>query len=288
VHELLIYDERSRVMMAELYGSYIEIARGADVPILIGAPTWRANRGRISASGVTEDVNGDGVRFLKDIRHLWGSWAGNIFIGGLIGCKNDCYKPAEGLSREEAEEFHAWQIDRLVEAGVDLLMAVTLPAVEEAAGIARALARTDIPFVVSFVIGRDGRVLDGSELERAFDEVEAACERAPLGFMINCAHPSFLGPREQPASVMDGLIGFQGNSSALDHAELDGAETLAVDDVSEWGGLMIELNRDYGVTILGGCCGTGRDHLEYIVGHIGTGRRGAHCSLHEDRSSRKK
>jgi len=41
-----------------------------------------------------------------------------------------------------------------------------------------------------------------------------------------------------------------------------------MDDPSEWGNLMIELNKRYGVKILGGCCGTGKQHLQYIVDHI--------------------
>ena len=267
-HALLIHDERSRAVLAGLYRGYIDIARRADVPILVGAPTWRANRERCADARVTDDLNAGGVTFLQDLRSSWGSWAGNILIGGMIGCKNDCYRPAESLSREEAEEFHAWQVERLTGVGVDLMMAVTLPAVEEAVGIASTLAGTALPFVVSFVIGKDGRVLDGNSLEYAFGEVEAACGRPPLGFMINCSHPSFLKPDDLPTSVLDRLIGFQGNASSLGQAELDGTDALRVDDVAEWGDLMIGLNRRYGVTIIGGCCGTGREHLDYIVRHI--------------------
>jgi methionine synthase I (cobalamin-dependent) len=29
---------------------------------------------------------------------------------------------------------------------------------------------------------------------------------------------------------------------------------------------MLELNKSYGIKILGGCCGTGNEHLKYIVG----------------------
>jgi hypothetical protein len=33
-----------------------------------------------------------------------------IKIGGMIGCKNDCYLPDEGLSMQASEQFHAWQV----------------------------------------------------------------------------------------------------------------------------------------------------------------------------------
>jgi homocysteine S-methyltransferase len=127
---LLIYDEHGRMTLAGVYRRYISVAREANVPIVTGTPTWRTNSERLAACRIEEDVNGDAVRFMKELRSAWGDWAGNIFICGLIGCRNDCYKPEEGLPREEAEKFHGWQIERLAEAGVDALMAVTLPAVE--------------------------------------------------------------------------------------------------------------------------------------------------------------
>jgi homocysteine S-methyltransferase len=268
VNALLIYDARGREALSGLYQSYIRIARKADIPIIIGTPTWRANHERVLESRVEGDVNGDAVRFLKELRSGWGDWSGNIFIGGLVGCRHDCYKPAEGLLAQDAERFHQWQIEKLSEADVDLLMAVTLPAAEEATGIARAMTKTAIPFIVSFVLDGEGRILDGNSLETAIDRIDAACSRPPLGYMINCSYPSFLKPHEQPESVLPRLIGYQANASSLDHSELEGTEFLLAEDVSQWGGLMIELNRRYGVKILGGCCGTGGSHLEYIVHNI--------------------
>jgi S-methylmethionine-dependent homocysteine/selenocysteine methylase len=137
--------------------------------------------------------------------------------------------------------------------------------VEEAIGIANAMAATGRPFVISFVIDRHGRVLDGSKLEAAIVQVDAAAERRPLGFMVNCAHPSFLCASSQPSSVFDRLIGYQANASALDHADLDGAPDLHEDDLAAWGREMLTLNRRYGVRIVGGCCGTGVEHLEFLA-----------------------
>jgi homocysteine S-methyltransferase len=63
------------------------------------------------------------------------------------------------------------------------------------------------------------------------------------------------------------LVGFQANASSMDHADLDGASRLQADDLATWGESMLTLNRQYGVRILGGCCGTGVEHLEYLVDH---------------------
>ncbi|WP_211232806.1 homocysteine S-methyltransferase family protein [Desulfatirhabdium butyrativorans] len=268
-NSLLIYDGTGQRALTSLYRGFVAVARKAGIPITICTPTWRANHERLTEARITHDVNGDAVRFLKRLRNEWKSVDFHqICIGGLIGCKNDCYKPDDGLMVEEAKAFHSWQIHQLAKAGVDFLMAATLPALPEATGIALAMAETNIPYIISFVINRHGDLLDGNSLEHAFGEIDAACGRPPLGYMINCAYPSFLNAHKQPKSVLDRLIGFQANASSLDHSELDGADTLHADTISDWGNQMIALNRRFGVTMLGGCCGTRREHLQYLVDHI--------------------
>lgn len=266
-NSLLIYSEAGRKALVALYRSFVDVARKAGVPILLCAPTWRANRERLSAAGVTGNVNADAVRFLRHLQEAWGAWADKILVGGVIGCRNDCYRPDEGLPEGEAEAFHRGQIADLARAGVDFLLAATLPALPEATGMARAMAETDVPYVISFVIDRQGRILDGTSLERAVAAIDERAARPPIGYMVNCSHPSFLDAPNQPRSVFSRLIGYQANASSFDHAQLDGAGDLQADDLAEWGNLMIELNRTYGVKILGGCCGTSDRHLQYIVQH---------------------
>ena len=91
----------------------------------------------------------------------------------------------------------------------------------------------------------------------------------PYGYMVNCAYPTFLCADTQPGELFERLIGYQANASSLDHCDLDGADQLVTDAVSEWGQLMIDLNRKYGIRVLGGCCGTSGDHLKYIVRNKG-------------------
>jgi S-methylmethionine-dependent homocysteine/selenocysteine methylase len=265
---LMIYDESGRKALSGIYRGYISVAEHADVPILMCTPTWRANRERLEETGVSKDVNGDAVRFMKDLRKSYVAWSENIMVGGLMGCKNDCYRPEEGLSAEDAKAFHAWQAEKLASAGADFIMAATLPYLPEAIGMAQSLSEMNIPYLISFVINRDGRVMDGSLLDKACDAIDSSCKNPPLGFMVNCAHPSFLTPHRQKKALFNRLIGYQANASSLDHSELDNAETLKMDDIFQWGNLMIELNKKFGVKILGGCCGTGKQHLQYIVDHI--------------------
>jgi homocysteine S-methyltransferase len=258
----LIYDAVGRNAMRSIYNAYMALAQQASLPMLVCTPTWRAGYDRVIQSGINKNINTDAVRFMREIQ-----LNDDIKVGGMIGCKNDCYLPDEGLSVEEAEHFHSWQIEALTEGGVDFLIAETLPNVNEALGIARVMAMTHTPYIISFVISRDGRVLDGTTLEEAIAFIDANTTIPPIGFMVNCAHPSFLRPSSQSSALFTRLIGFQGNASSLDHCELENADELKTDDVSEWGELMLDLNKTYGMKILGGCCGTSLTHLQYIVEH---------------------
>jgi homocysteine S-methyltransferase len=265
---LLVYEAAGKQALSHIYNEYISVAHKAGVPIMICAPTWRANKERLAEVHEIRDVNKDAVAFMKRLRSTWNDWQGNILVGGVIGCKNDCYKPDQALSCEEAYAFHSWQYEKLAGAGVDFLIAETLPAVQEAAGIARAMSRTGIPYLIGFVINPEGRILDGSTLERAFAEIDRRCDPPPAGYVISCSYPSFLHPEEQTDSVLSRLVGYLANASSRSQSDLDGCACLEVDDISDWGNRMLGLNRQYGVQVLGGCCGTDARHLQYIVDNI--------------------
>jgi len=261
----LIYDTTGRDFMGGLYLDYIATAQKADLPILVCTPTWRANQSRVRESNTRDTINRDAVDFLRELRHSVAGRGGIIKIGGTLGCKNDCYRPDQALSVSESQKFHSWQVEQLALGGVDFLIAETLPNVDEALGIAKAMQSSGVPYIISFVISRDGRVLDGHNLRDAIAFIDSKTKNRPLGYMVNCAHPSFLCPGQQDPELFNRLIGYQANASSLDHCDLDNAERLEVDSVPEWGDLMLDLNRSYGVQILGGCCGTGKDHLKYLV-----------------------
>lgn len=261
----LIYDERGRSELERLYKDYLQVALDADLPFVMFTPTWRANFKRVRASGAPLHINADAAGFMKQIRDDCKTAKATILIGGLMGCKNDCYRPQEGLSASESEQFHAWQINQLAMAGVDFLVAETLPNVNEATGIAKAMSKTGLPYIISFVINREGLILDGTDLSTAIAVIDAAADNIPTGYMVNCAYPTFLRAAEQPAMVFNRLIGYQANASSLDQTDLDGAEILHTEAVSEWGDEMLHLHRTYGLKLLGGCCGTGVEHLKYIV-----------------------
>jgi S-methylmethionine-dependent homocysteine/selenocysteine methylase len=187
-------------------------------------------------------------------------------VGGLLGCKNDSYRPLEGLDREAAFLFHKPQAKVLAASGVNYLMAATLPCLSEALGMAQALADTGLEYIVSFVIASRGRILDGTSMDEAFATIDGELGmQRPLGYMVNCAHPSFLKPEEMSPKTLARLKGYQANASSLDHEKLDNAQKLEADDLWDWVTGMLGLNMENGIPILGGCCGTTSEYLKALV-----------------------
>jgi homocysteine S-methyltransferase len=261
----LVYDARGRAAMEEIWGQYRDIARDAGVPILLCAPTWRADRARIEQAGVPETINRDAVTYMRGLRDRWDHPRSPVLVAGLVGPKNDCYQPSQGLSESEASRFHEWQARELAGAGVDLLLAQTMPAMPEARGLARAMAGTGLPYIISFVINRRGEVFDGTPLAAAVAEMDASPETRPLRYMVNCAYPTFICAHRQPASLFERLIGIQANSSSRDQQDLDGESETRRDSLDDWVRQMLILHREYGMKLLGGCCGTDDRYLAGIV-----------------------
>lgn len=261
-NSLLIHNPKDRAILTALYREYIDIAQRANVPLALCTPTWRANQERLTAEAVDYDLNANAVQFMQPFKDIYPA----VFIGGLIGCRNDSYKPEEALTRQQAFDFHAWQIRHLTEA--DFLYAVTFPALTEALGIAQAMATTDLPYIISFVVDRQGRLLDGNLLETAIETIDAQTRRPPFGYGVNCSHPSFLQAAQCSPAAQARMIAIQANASSLDHVLLDQADTLHTGKLEDWGERMIEIHRTLGIRMLGGCCGTDASHLNYLTLHL--------------------
>ena len=258
----LIYDPAGARVLAEVYHEYIDIAREFGVPIIIAAPTWRLDAQRVAEAGVPRTINQDAVAFIQRVKQ--DSGYEQVFVTGLLAAKNDCYDPKLALSADEAEDFHAAQAQQLADAGVDLLTAQTIPAVSEAEGMARAMIATGLPAVIGFCINRYGKVLDGTPMDAAIDMLDERLDGGPLGYAVNCSHPSFVPAGKMSPQALSRLVEIAANASSIDHGELDQLEQTVEDDIDEWADAMANLYRDHGVKILGGCCGTTDRHLRAI------------------------
>ena len=212
----LIYDESAAKLLASITHQYIDIAREFAVPIIIAAPTWRLDAQRVAGADVPPTINRDAVEFVKKIKADSGYEL--VYLSGIDGTKNDCYDPAAALSVLEAEQFHAAQAQQLASTGLDFLLAQTMPAVTEAEGMARAMIASGLPAVISFCINRDGRVLDGTPLDEAIDLLDDRLEGAPLGYAVNCSHPTFIKAEQMNPHALSRLARHLGQRISSDRA----------------------------------------------------------------------
>ena len=236
---------------------------------MLDTATWRASLdwGRLIGFDAEKlkEINIAAVDLVASLREEWETPATPIVLNGAIGPRGDGYK-AGRMEAKEAEDYHAFQVDIFAGTRADMVSAITMNTVNEAAGIARAAKKEAIPCVVSFTVETDGRLVDGTTLRAAIEATEEATEGSPAYYMINCAHPThFEQALARDETWVKRIHGVRANASAKSHAELDESETLDAGD-------MTDLSRRYkaltgafpSMRILGGCCGTDHRHLAAI------------------------
>lgn len=271
VNSALIYQDAGRLALERICRQYIDIGQRYNLPMLLSTPTWRAGRERIAAAGLAgRDLNGDNFRFLAGLRDGYGDYARNVAICGLMSCRGDAYKPSEAMSSGAAADYHSWQAGALAAAGVDLLLAATLPALSEAMGLAKAQSATGLPYMISFVVRPEGTLLDGTPLNAAITAIDTAVSPPPLAYMVNCTHASVFrsamlhGSNSSPL-VRGRVIGLLANTATLSPEELDASIELVEEAPETFADSVSALHGDLGMKVLGGCCGTDERHIACLA-----------------------
>ncbi len=271
VNSAFIYDKDRSAAISGIYRQYLDIGLKYNLPLLLSTPTWRASRERIAKAGYEKtDVNGDNFRFLDGMRKSFGEYANKVVICGLLSCRGDAYNQAEALTSNDAQEFHSWQANKLAEAGVDFLLAATLPAFSEATGLAKALAATGKPYIMSFLFRPEGTMLDGTPLKDAISIIDTDVRPKPFAYMANCTHASIfraamIHDTNSSAVVRKRIAGLLANTAALNPEELDDSEELVEEDPQFFGQSVANLQGELGMKILGGCCGTDDRHIDNLA-----------------------
>jgi len=270
-HATLIYHPEYALFLEKIHREYLDVGQNYNLPIFSLTDTWRANQERISKSVYhNHKVNQDNARFIAKLRDSYGENASPIFIGGQIGPKGDAYTPEEALPPNEAEVFHTPQLEALAEGKVDFLYAATLPALSEAQGIALAMAKQGLPYILSFVIRKDGSLLDGTPLAQAIDIIDNASHNPPAGYAVNCVYPTIFSDglevldKQNPA-LTKRILSYQANTSAKDPKELDGSIELQTEKPEVLADLMVQAHHRFHTPFFGGCCGTDTSHIESLA-----------------------
>jgi homocysteine S-methyltransferase len=254
-----------RAALRRYYTPFLELARDRDVPLVLSAPTWRANSdwGRLLGYEGEElaAVNRRAVAFVENLCDD----GDNVVVEGSIGPRSDAYSPTLVMDADEAERYHAAQLRTFAEAGCRQATALTLTYPDEAIGIVRAARAAGIPIVVGFTVETDGRLPSGHSLEDAIVAVDDASDGAAEFFVVNCAHPTHFADGLPEGDSRTRIGGLRANASTRSHAELDEAEELDSGDPADLAQRYVALRRDLpALEVLGGCCGTDIRHVTAI------------------------
>lgn len=262
----LVEREEGRRALCSLWTEYAEIAKRHRLPLLATTPTRRANRERIERAGCDAALNARNVAFLREVQAESGA---EMYVGGLMGCKGDAYSGADGLTAAQAAAFHGWQAEQFRAAGADLLYAGIMPALPEAVGMAQAMGATGLPYLISFTIQADGRLLDGTAISDAIAAIDELSP-PPVCYMTNCVYPgivteALMQPFNQNERVQSRFLGIQANTSALPYAMLDQSVDLHTAEPEQFAADMHALRAVSRIKIFGGCCGTDGRHMELVA-----------------------
>lgn len=278
----LVDDARGRAALEAIYRQYLDIGRRHDVPMQVGTPTFRAGPDRLGRAGLTgpDDlarINGECFGLLAGLRDELGDYGEMVFIAGVVGPRGDAYRPEGAPGEDEALAYHRAQVGVLAGAGVDLLYAPTFPSAGEALGVARAMAEAGLPYVISPIIDGRGTLLDGTPLAEVVARIDGAVAPRPAYYTVSCVHPSAL----QDALREDGrlrrlagdrLLGIKANASAKSPEERVALGRLDAEAPERLADEITALREDYGLRVLGGCCGTDQRHIEALALRLAAGR----------------
>ncbi len=262
----LLDSGQGRAALDRYLQPFVLLAAAKGAGLLLETPTWRANRDWGHSLGYTADdlrrVQHDAVTFVRDAA----GGADNVVVSGCIGPRGDGYVPGSMMTADQAAEYHHAQVRDLADAGAGLVTSFTFSYADEGVGVAAAAAQVGIPAVVGYTVESDGRLPSGETLTEAVEKVDAATDRYPLWFMVNCAHPDHIKPGLVDGPWLKRVGAVRANASRLSHAELDEAAELDEGDPAELAAGFAVLRESLpALRVAGGCCGTDIRHVKAIA-----------------------
>jgi methionine synthase I (cobalamin-dependent)/5,10-methylenetetrahydrofolate reductase len=224
--------------------------------------TFGANRFRLARHGLGEkvaEINAAGVKLARQaVAHLKEKQASDAWVAGSVGPLGVRLEPLGKTGLDEARAAFVEQIAALSEAGVDLLILETMPALNEAheALAAAKAAAPDLPVLVMVTVDDDGNCLDGASAEQA---AALLTEWGAGAIGINCS--------TGPTTVLTAIEAMRAATSLPLAAMPNAGMPRAVEGRNiylcspEYMASFARKALQAGVQFVGGCCGTTPNHI---------------------------
>lgn len=248
-------------------------AAGAD---LVTANTFRTNLRALRRAGADEararQLVLAAVSVARGAVEAGGPDGDRPVLAASMTAVEDCYQPKLVPPDEELRTEHRWHARQLAEAGVELVTVETVNTAREAVIAAAACNEQGLPVWVSFVCTDGGRLLSGESVGSASRAVAAAGAGAVL---VNCSTP------EDTDQALDRLaaecpVPIGGYPNLEDRSGID--DWQPVDRYvpvrygpAEFADSMVERVRRFGLSVVGGCCGSTPAHIAELRARLPRG-----------------
>ncbi|RSS60008.1 homocysteine S-methyltransferase [Streptomyces sp. WAC01280] len=180
-----------------------------------------------------------------------GVWvAASVGPYGAMLADGSEYRGRYGLSVRELERFHRPRVEVLAAAGPDVLALETVPDVDEAEALLRAVDGCGVPVWLSYTV-EGGRTRAGQELAEAFAVVAGNDQVVAVG--VNCCDPAEAGAAVELAVAVTGkpAVVYPNSGERWDAGGRGwrGGVTFDPSRAVAWAGA--------GARLVGGCCRVG-------------------------------
>ncbi len=249
--EQWVYDHPEAIL--RLQRAYVEA--GSDI---IYAPTFMANRVGLGMHGIEDRLKALNTGLVKLSKE---AADGRALVAGDITTTGKPLEPVGPMSYQALFDVYREQIEALAEAGVDLLVAETMMAIDETVcAVEAAMSVCDLPIMCSLTMEADGHLLLGGSAVEAVETLQAlgACA---VG--LNCS----VGPDQLEAVVRAMKAVAQVPVIAKPNAGVPVMDAHGTAHYSmspeDFARSMVPLV-DAGAGIVGGCCGTNPDYIRAL------------------------
>ncbi len=244
-------------MILAIHEEYLQA--GAEI---LETNTFGANRFRLARHGLSAkvaEINAAGVKLAKQaVAHLKEKQAGEAWVAGSIGPLGIRLEPLGKTSLDEARAAFAEQIRALADAGADLLIIETMPALNEACEALLAAEETapELPVLVMVTVDDESNCLDGSSPQQA---AALLTEWGAGAIGVNCS--------TGPSTVLTAIEAMRGATTLPLAAMPNAGMPRAVEGRNiylcspEYMASFARKAIAAGAQIVGGCCGTTPNHI---------------------------
>lgn len=238
-------------ILASIHQQYVDA--GSEI---IYANTFGANAHKLKGLGVSvRQVLEKNIAIAKSVAK------NQVKVALDVGPIGELMEPFGTLSFDQAYEIYKEMICIAKDCGVDLVVFETMTdLLEVKAGVLACKENSDLPVWVTMSFEKDGRTFTGCDV-RCMATVLDGLQVDAMG--INCS----LGPREifplmkEMAQWTDRPLIVKPNAGLPDPAT--GRYQMSAEDF----GFEMQIFKDIGVEIMGGCCGTDPSFIAELAKH---------------------